>query len=275
MHTIERHRFGPVEGFRLGFGPLWAPPLTVFMYWLDGLLVDTGQSHMRRHAARLLEGRRVRQIALTHHHEDHSGNAGPLAASHGATVLGHPLAARKLERGFAILPYQHATWGLAAPVEVAPLPAMLHTDAFRLEPIHTPGHSKDHTVYLEPDHGWLFAGDLFLGERIKFFRSDEDIGQQIASIRLVLRRDFEALFCSHRPAPRGGHARLARKLQFLEDFAGEVARLARRGLGEREILRALARQPQDRLVRLFTTGNASFAHMVRSALRAATMRATA
>lgn len=40
--------------------------------------------------------------------------------------------------------------------------------------------------YLESQHGWLFSGDLYLGERIKFFRSDEKIDQQISGQTLPI-----------------------------------------------------------------------------------------
>lgn len=112
--------------------------------------------------------------------------------------------------------------------------------------------------------GWLFAGDLFLGERIKFFRQDEDLAAQIASLRRVLTLDFDALFCAHNPVLHGGRRRLAGKLQFLEDFRGRVGELKRAGLSLRQAIRRLA-TGSDRRARWLTLGNASFAHMVRSA----------
>lgn len=55
-----------------------------------------------------------------------------------------------------------------------PLPEVYSQKGFSFLPIHTPGHSKDHTVFLEPQQGWLFSGDLYLGGRIKYFRVDEN-----------------------------------------------------------------------------------------------------
>jgi glyoxylase-like metal-dependent hydrolase (beta-lactamase superfamily II) len=117
-------------------------------------------------------------------------------------------------------------------------------------------------------NGWLFSGDLYLGDRIKFFRSDEKIDQQIRSLQTVLRYDFEALFCGHNPVLKSGRSRLHRKLAYLEEITGRVRLLAAKGLPEREIIRRLDRR-QDRLVKIVTMGNASFANMVRSAIRAA------
>ena len=107
-----------------------------------------------------------------------------------------------MEKTFKIHPYQTYTWGKSGQVSVLPLPAVVETGKYKLRPVHTPGHSNDHTVYLEENHGWLFSGDLYLGERIKYFRSDEKFKDQIDSIKMILEYDFDALFCAHNPVPR-------------------------------------------------------------------------
>jgi hypothetical protein len=75
------------------------------------------------------------------------------------------------------------------------------------------------------------------------------------------------LFCAHNPVLKNGKDRLGRKLAYLEDLTGSVRYLSNRGLPEKEIIRRLDRR-QDRFVKLVTMGNASFANMVRSAIRA-------
>lgn len=266
MNIVEEKVFGPVCGYRFGFSPMGPPMMSVYMYLVDGILIDTAQSRMRRHVLDVLDGRRVRQVLLTHHHEDHSGNAAAVSRRFRVPVIGHALTREKLARPFAILPYQHLVWGKTEPVEVVPCPETIQTAALRFLPIHTPGHSKDHTVYLEENNGWLFSGDLYLGDRIKFFRSDERIFDQIASIRRVLAYDFSALFCGHNPNGEDGSERLRRKLQFLEDFLGSVQRLVAKGYSEKAIVRILDRRV-DRKVKWITMGNASAANMIRTAVR--------
>jgi glyoxylase-like metal-dependent hydrolase (beta-lactamase superfamily II) len=265
MNVIETDQFEQVQMIRLGYGPIGSPLMSVWMYVLDGLVIDTGQHQMAKAVKTLLREKKISRIALTHHHEDHSGNAAMLCSLHAIPVMGHPLAAAKLKRGFAIRPYQYLVWGKAPAVAVLPLTGVIETERFSLLPIKTPGHSKDHIVFLEKQHGWLFAGDLYLGERIKYFRSDERLGDQIASLKKVLQFEFDALFCAHNPCLTNGKSRIRNKLQFLEDFSGQVKHLAAKGFSERAVIKAMD-PAKDRLTKWITMGNVSFANMVRSAM---------
>jgi glyoxylase-like metal-dependent hydrolase (beta-lactamase superfamily II) len=240
--------------------------MSVYLYFVDGLLIDTAQSNMARRVLAEVKQLRPHQVLLTHHHEDHSGNAAAIAAACGAGISGHPLTVDKMRRTRPILPYQHLVWGRARGVPMTPLGGLVESERVTLTPIHTPGHSKDHTVYLEAQNGWLFSGDLYLGEKIRFFRSDERIGDQIGSLKKVLARDFDTLFCGHNPVASGAKELLRRKLNYLEDFLGTVAGCRQQGLPTEGIVRRLD-NGRDRRVKWVTLGNASFANMVRSAVR--------
>lgn len=143
MNIIKTDYFGEVESIRLGYGPIGPPLMSVFMYVVDGLVIDTGQHHMQKYVVEQLKNKKLNQILLTHHHEDHSGNAAAIKKSHQISVCGHSLTAEKLRSSFNILPYQHYLWGKASPVDVRTLDSPITTDRFTFIPIHTPGHSKD------------------------------------------------------------------------------------------------------------------------------------
>ena len=269
MKIINEQRFNSqVTALELGYGIIGRPLMNVYCYLIGDTLIDCGQAKMAGEMQSFILAHRVEQLLLTHHHEDHSGNAAMIAKSCGALVMGHPLTAQKMDPIRPILPYQHLVWGQARKVAVSPLPAAVSSGGFHFLPIHTPGHSKDHTVYLEAQNGWLFSGDLYLGDRIKFFRSDEKIDQQIQSLQIVLQHDFESLFCAHNPVLKNGRERIRRKLAYLEDISGAVGLLLTRGLSEKEIIRQMDHR-QDRFIKFFTMGNASFANVIRSAIRAA------
>jgi glyoxylase-like metal-dependent hydrolase (beta-lactamase superfamily II) len=263
MNIFKRRQFGDIISYEAGFGPLGAPLMTVHMFLVGAVLIDTGQRNMRKTIVDALAGEKIDRILLTHHHEDHSGNAAALSRAHNVDVTGHPLTAEKMKQYYRIFPYQHLVWGKADPVAVSPLPDKVEAGAFRLLPIHTPGHSKDHTVFLEQHRGWLFSGDLYLGDRIKYFRADEIITDQIRSLKKVLAHDFDVLVCAHNPRWEDGHRRLERKLNFLEDLYGEINGLLEKGYSPKEIIRMM-RNREVRTVKLMCLGNVSFANIVRS-----------
>jgi len=130
-------------------------------------------------------------------------------------------------------------WGKAPAADVIPLTEAVETNRFTFTPIHTPGHSKDHTVFFENQRGWLFSGDLYLGERIKFFRADEDFGDQIDSLKKIMALDFDTLFCAHNPCLKNGKQNIKNKLQFLEDLYGNVRKLAEKGHTEKAVIKEL------------------------------------
>lgn len=131
--------------------------------------------------------------------------------------------------------------------------------------MHTPGHSKDHTVYHAEKEGWLFSGDLYVGEKIQFFRIDERIDQQIDSLKKIAELDFDMLFCAHRPSMKNGRTLIKRKLDYLVSFNQQVLELHNKGMKEKEIIKRL-QVKSDLPVKLFTLGNACFSHMVKSSL---------
>ena len=266
MNIVKEWKHEDVFALELGYGPYWPPLMNVMLYFCRGTLIDSAQSHMRQTVLDWTDDKAVKRILLTHHHEDHSGSAAAVALHTKAEIFAHPLTLQKMATPNRILPYQRWVWGHSEPLVGSPFDETEHRDdALRLKPIHAPGHSKDHCVFLAPDEGWLFSGDLYLGDRIRYFRSDECLGDQIDSIRSVLKYDFEVLFCAHHPKLKHGKRHLVAKLQFLEDFQG----LARKLQGQGKPLRAICREigiKESWFVRGLTMGNVSLRNMVVSAL---------
>jgi len=264
MNIVKIEQFGEIEAIKLGYGPIGPPFMSVYVYILDGMVIDTGQRHMQKTAVELLSDKKLHRILLTHHHEDHSGNAAAIHRQHSIEVFGHPLTVQKMATGFRILPYQHFIWGKSEKIGLLPLGPAVESNRYKLVPVHTPGHSKDHTVFFEKTNGWLFSGDLYLGQRIRFFRADEKIFDQIDSLKKVLKLDFDALFCGHNPCPQNGKSKLRQKLQFLEDIVGQVQRFKDRGMSHKAIFKRMD-SGNDKWIKLMTMGNVSFVNMLRSA----------
>ncbi len=266
MRLIKSHGFGDVKGYELGWSPFRRPMMTVYLYVVDDLMIDTGLRHMQREVIEIAKATNIQKALLTHHHEDHSGNAAALKSTLGVSVSGHPLTVSKMKSDFRIFPYQHYMWGKTVPLEMAAAPEVMETTNFRLMAIHTPGHSRDHTVYLEPDRGIIFSGDLYLSDRIKYFRADEKISDQIESLRRILCFDFDTVLCNHYPKPKNGKQRIAKKLQFLEDLYGSIRRMWEEGCEEKRIFRELGLKEQH-FIKWFCFGNVSMGNVIHSAVR--------
>jgi glyoxylase-like metal-dependent hydrolase (beta-lactamase superfamily II) len=234
-------------------------------YLVDGLLIDCGPPALSRQLLAALEGRPLEALVITHHHEDHSGAAPQLSARRGIVAQAHALTAVILREGFRVEAYRRLAWGGApARFEARALGSLVETREHRFEVVETPGHSPDHVCLFEPERGWLFTGDLFLAERLRYLRADEDLGSLIASLRRVMALPVREAFCAHRGPLRDGPGALRRKLDALETLVGRVGELHARGVAEAEIARRLV--GREGLLTLLSLGHFSARNFVRAAL---------
>ncbi len=240
-------------------------------YLVDGMLVDSGCAYTANEIVRALSDMPLVRIVNTHSHEDHiGGNAALQRSRPELTVLAHPL-------GLPILgsprdsprlhPYRRLFWGLPEPSQAQPLAdgSVIETEHYRFQVIYTPGHSPDHLCLLEPDQGWLFTGDLFVGGRERALRADYDIWQIIASLQCIAALPSTRVFpgCAR---VRDDPARaLSEKIAYLETLGENVLDLHRRGQSVPAIASALCGGPM--LVEYITLGHMSRQHLVRSYLR--------
>jgi len=122
---------------------------------------------------KVVNGRRVTAIVLTHAHDDHVRVAPQLSAETGAPLYLHP--------------DDEPLWQLVHPD--VPMPAPL-ADGQRigvLRVLHTPGHSPGAVCLYASDLGCVFTGDtLFYGGPGATGRSFSDYDTIIASIRAKL-----------------------------------------------------------------------------------------
>lgn len=231
---------------------------------VEDTLVDTGLGLLSSRLVELAAAAGIRRAILTHHHEDHVGGAAALAGA-GIEVLASRATAALVAHRLPIRPYQHVIWGAARPVAALPIAAEVPLGHLRARVIPAPGHAADQIVLWVPDRGWLFSGDVFIAERVKAFRRDEDFAATVATLERLARLDVDVLLCAHRPVDRGGREALARKLHWLREVEGRVRDLERRGASRGEIMRRL-RMPGTRTLAIATLGDVTTGNMVRSIL---------
>lgn len=206
-------------------------------YLVDGLLIDTGCAYTAEELIQFLEGEEVKLAVNTHHHEDHVGANSLLQKRFGMEIYAHPLAVPLINSRLPLREYQEMVWGYPEPVRVKPVPERINTTGHIFEIIETPGHSPDHIALFEREKGWCFSGDLFVSEKLKTLRADEDIAGITASLEklLTLPADELILFTATDRVFTEGKKAIRLFLQHLQELRSEVVRLAGTSLGAPEI----------------------------------------
>ena len=239
----------------------------VHVYYIDGLLIDTGPKRMQKQLLTATKDLNIEQLFITHFHEDHSGNIRSLQEMHQCKAYASEMTCEVMKAPPKLSFIQQVMYGQREAFEgLTPLGESLVTNNSRFEIIPIPGHAPDMVCLYEPERKWLFSADLYISSYIGYFLCDESVLQQIESIRRIMQLDFDVMFCAHKPQFRGGKAQLAKKLSYFETFFDEVAILYKQGYTAREIYKRMNLK-EHWTVRLLSGGKLSKLNMVRSALR--------
>jgi glyoxylase-like metal-dependent hydrolase (beta-lactamase superfamily II) len=267
LSAVKTFEYDGIKAFKFGYHPFAKPAMWVYVYYVDGLLIDTGQSRMRNAVIGQTKNLNVKQIFLTHHHEDHTGNVASLAKYFACPVYASPECIELMKEPPRISFAQWMVWGdRPAFSNILSKTDTLETDYFRFNIIPVPGHAADMVVLYEPTKRWLFASDLFVNEYISYFLHSESMLQQIQSIRTVLELDFEVLFCGHNPIFENGETRLRGKLDYLENFYQKVMAVYDGQMSANEVFVKL-KLKENWQIRLLSHGYLSKLNMVRSVIR--------
>lgn len=212
-------------------GPMTGPGTNTYLLGHDEVVVvDPGPALPAHIDAILAAGNgRIRAIACTHTHPDHSPAWQAVAEATGASVYG-ALPANDS--------HQDDTF---TPTTVLTHEHRLQTAELSLLAIHTPGHVSNHYCFLLESEGVLFAGDhIMQGSTVVIIPPGGDMAAYIDSLQRLL----------HYPVARiaPGHGSV------IEDSEREIARLVRhRQMRESRVLaglKKLGRCDLDALVKV-------------------------
>jgi len=240
--------------------------INVYLYFVDGLLIDTGPRHAKKSLISIFQNLPISQVVLTHHHEDHIGLGSWLKTNLDIPIYIHETGIINCEKAVSIPFYRKVFWGQSEPFQPEAIPPIIETDLYKFEVIHTPGHAHDHNVLFNRDRGWLFSGDLFVVPHPKSMFSFESVPVLIRSIRKVLDYDFSTLYCSHAGVLVNGKQHLTSKLHYLEDIQGKVWNLHEQGMDAKEIQQELF--PKMHSMHVLSGFENSPSHLVNSILNA-------
>lgn len=178
-------------------------------------LVDPGpdmEEHLAAILAALQPGERIVQIIVSHAHMDHLGLAQRAKEATGAPILGWQAVDAPFQPDIALEDGQ-----------------ILQGPDWRLEVIHTPGHTDDHLCFgfrdvcLTADHVMGWSSSVLIPPR-------GDVADYIASLEKLAARPWRRLHAAHGDP--------------MEDPAERLAYLIRHRLAREEsILKALRRRP--------------------------------
>jgi glyoxylase-like metal-dependent hydrolase (beta-lactamase superfamily II)/8-oxo-dGTP pyrophosphatase MutT (NUDIX family) len=137
------------------------------------------------------EGRRVREIFLTHHHMDHAAGSNHLRARLGVKVAAHRLTAERLRGSVKVDRF----------VEDQELIEIEGDPGWRIRALHTPGHTRGHLCFYEEKTGAILTGDLVVGMGTVVIDPPEgNMLQYLNSLaRLLALPKLSSLFPAHGP----------------------------------------------------------------------------
>ncbi|MFA5536876.1 MAG: MBL fold metallo-hydrolase [Bacillota bacterium] len=261
MATIRQQKNKEIVFFH-GKRKILGNEIPTYVYLVDGLLIDTGPRRMSSFYRPKFSDKRIDQVAITHHHEDHTGNAAFLAAR-GIPVYIHTSAVNLTEKRAKIPFYRQVFWG-----EREPFPSLALERSFQTTGgqqvivIETPGHTDDHVTFYLPEEGAIFTGDLFVSPKTKMGATGENYWKWIRSLDALLEYDFDTIYCSHSGIISEGKAQVARKAELLKELRERVAELKQKGLGVKEINKSIF--PKTLPIKYFSGGEWDSIHIIKS-----------
>lgn len=204
-------------------------------FLVGDILIDSGFSIAGELLCKYLDGRNVRVIALTHNHEDHSGNCGTLARAHGCPVyLAHP-ELKDAEGVDKLIPYRSVSWGRPAEYRPETMPGIIESGGRTLLSIPTPGHSRTHTAFFEEKTGIFFCGDLFIVGGVTAVMSHENPYESVKSLRRAAELAPRRMFNGHGLTLDDPAGALLSKADKIEAAAAVVREMYRRNAASTEI----------------------------------------
>lgn len=153
----------------------------------------------------ITEGRKVKEIILTHLHQDHVSGANALQQhfQNKIPIAAHRITAESLEGQIKIDRFIEDE-------EIITLKGRVYIPDINLKALHTPGHARGHLCFYEERTGTLLTGDNIVGLGSVLIAPPEgNMKNYLASLeRLRLLPNLKVLFGAHGPAIANPYAKI-------------------------------------------------------------------
>ena len=236
----------------------------VFLYLVDGMLIDTGAEKIQDELKDLLCKLSFDQVVLTHHHEDHTGNAAWIQQNYKVPFFIHPYGQEITDKDGDYPAYRQLTWGNRKAFRTQVLNECINSRTLEWQVIYTPGLADDHVALYHSESGRLFTGDLFVSPKTRVVMKGESISQIKTSLRKLLALPFQSVFCSHAGYLKNGRALVEQKLHYLETLQEKIIYLYQNGVTPNDIKRQLF--PKNYPIVTFSKGEWDSLHIVSSTI---------
>lgn len=248
---VTRLRFSTAASRALGYDSS--------AYLVRGVLIDTGFPSVEDDLANWLDANSPRGAIVTHQHEDHAGNV-ELVAARGIALRMADETLHAVRAPRPIEMFRRICWGSPAPLRSS----VVAFDEAPLELLFSPGHCADHHVVWDSERATLFAGDLFLGVKVRVAQITEHIPTLAMSLRAAIALAPERLFCAHRGLVPNPVRTLRAKLAWLEWLMEKSSKLHGAGRSDHEIARELL--GREGFLPIFTSGGLSKLNLIKVTL---------
>ena len=175
------------------------------IYIIDNeVLIDTGTGEYfhsnRKDIEGVMDPKRLKLIVNTHYHFDHCGGNKKFRDWLHIPIAAHPADKELIESGQTLAESFGKTSKIVT-VDVGLIDGdVIRTENFRLQVLHTPGHSSGSICLFEPEKKILISGDTLFDKRI-FGRTDLPTSEPLmlmqSIIKLSRKCEYEHLCPGH------------------------------------------------------------------------------
>lgn len=237
----------------------------VYTYLVDDVLFDTGCANAIAELREFTEKHPVRQVYVTHNHEDHYGGCAAFVPK--AEVYTGPVTLESVYKPYPLPQFFQWVWGEPKPVPEASLleESDIKVGKLNFEVVDLSGHCEEMFGFWEPAKGWFFSAYAVpLPSQKQMSMPEENIPKMISRMKEILDRDPNVLFDGHRGPILNPREHIETRINFLSQLQQQVLEMAKEGKTIPEIKTDLGFPEPWYLPN--TEGRFAIEHLIRSLL---------